>query len=82
MSLRTVHVKLTAEPPPTGTANAWPVTVIRSVFLGDMTQIHVRWGTREIIARQTGPSPVADGATAHLTIDPTTCILLDPPDQS
>ncbi len=76
MSLRTVHLKLTAARP-AGDVNVWPVTVIRSVFLGDMTQIHVRWGKREMIARQTGPAPVADGATAYLRVDPETCILLD-----
>ncbi len=77
LSLRTVHLKLTADRPATE-INSWPVTIIRSVFLGDMTQIHVRWGQRELIARQTGPSPVADGGTAYLTVDPATCILLDP----
>ena len=76
LSLRTVHLKLTADRP-AAAVNAWPVIVIRSVFLGDMTQIHVRWGKRELIARQTGPAPVADGATAWLTVDPETCILLD-----
>ena len=77
LSLRTVHLKLTAERP-AREINAWPITVIRAVFLGDMTQIHLRWGTRELIARQTGPAPVADGQAAYLTVDPENCILLDP----
>jgi ABC-type Fe3+/spermidine/putrescine transport system ATPase subunit len=76
MSLRTVHLKLSADRPPVGT-NFWPVTVLRSVFLGDITQVHVNWGQRELIARQTGPCPVADGQTAFLAIDPKHCVLLD-----
>jgi len=76
MSLRTVHLKLSAQRP-LADINIWPVTIIRSVFLGDMTQIHVRWGTRELIARQTGPSPVVDEETAYLMVDPEKCILLD-----
>lgn len=40
MSVRTVHLTLAVEEP--GAArNRWPVRVVRSVFLGDMTQVHV-----------------------------------------
>ncbi|MBL8702850.1 MAG: ABC transporter ATP-binding protein [Alphaproteobacteria bacterium] len=77
LSLRTVHLKVGAARP-AGDTNVWPVELIRSVFLGDMTQLHLRWGKRELIARQTGPAPVADGAQAWLQAAPETCILLDP----
>jgi iron(III) transport system ATP-binding protein len=76
LSLRTVHLKLSAERPP-AEANVWPATVLRSVFLGDITQVHVQWGRRELIARQTGPCPVRDGQPAFLRIDPKHCVLLD-----
>jgi hypothetical protein len=76
MSLRKVHLKLAAMRPP-GDHNVRPVTVIRSVFLGDMTQIHVRLGPREMIVRQTGPSPVGDGLQGFLSVAPEHCVLLD-----
>jgi ABC-type Fe3+/spermidine/putrescine transport system ATPase subunit len=76
LSLRTVHLKLTADQPP-GARNVWPVTIIRSVCLGDITQIHVRWAQRELVARQVGPPPAANGQTVYLSVDPSHCIVLD-----
>ena len=46
--------------------NTWPVTIIRAVFLGDITQVHVQWGSRELVVRQIGASAVAAGQTAWL----------------
>jgi iron(III) transport system ATP-binding protein len=80
MSLRTVHLRLDADRPPAGDpagANVWPVTIRRAVFLGDITQIHVEWGGRELIVRQTSATPLQPGQTAFLSIDPAQCILLE-----
>ncbi len=52
MSVRTVHLRLSAKRPD-AQVNVWPVTIRRSVFLGDMTQLHVEWGNRELVIRQT-----------------------------
>jgi len=76
LSLRTVHVRLGDEPP-AGTPNTWPVSVNRSVFLGDMTQVHVAWGSRELIVRQTKAGEFAPGQSVHLQIAPEQCILLE-----
>ena len=59
LSVRTVHLHLTPERPP-GERNVWPVTVGRTVFLGDLTQAHVAWGGRELVVRHTR-LPVAGG---------------------
>ena len=77
MSVRTVHLRLTAERPD-APVNVWPVTVRRSVFLGDMTQVHVDWGDRELIIRQTVADAPAEGATAYLSIAPDNAIMLEP----
>jgi iron(III) transport system ATP-binding protein len=76
LSVRTVHLALTADQP-AGMANTWPVTVIRAVFLGDITQLHVQWGGRELVVRQIGAAPVDPGQTAYLRAAPEHCILLD-----
>jgi ABC-type Fe3+/spermidine/putrescine transport system ATPase subunit len=82
MSLRTVHLCLSAKPlektAPDETLNVWPVEVKRSVFLGDLSQIHVAWGDRELVVRQTAMSPFANGQTAYLAISPEHCVLLEP----
>ena len=47
--------------------NVWPVAIQRSVFLGDLTQVHVDWGGRELVVRQTGiAAPV--GRPARLPV--------------
>src|SRR6185437_9523323 len=43
LSVRAVHFTLDKERPP-GERNVWSATVHRSVFLGDLTQVHVLWG--------------------------------------
>jgi iron(III) transport system ATP-binding protein len=77
LSLRTVHLSLSAKPPDEP-FNVWPVVVKRSVFLGDLSQIHVAWGDRELVVRQTSASPFADGQTVYLAISPEHCVLLEP----
>ena len=62
---------------PAATENIWPVTISRAVFLGDITQVHVDWGGRELIVRQTTTMPLMPGRTAFLSIDPAHCILLE-----
>ena len=51
--------------------------VVRSVFLGDLTQLHVDWGGRELVIRQTVAGAFAEGATAYLCVDPSHCVLLE-----
>ncbi len=80
LSMRTVHLRLSVAAPPPDVApvvNVWPVTIRRSVFLGDITQLHVDWGGRELVIRQTVADQFAEGAPAFLSIDPTCCVLLE-----
>jgi ABC-type Fe3+/spermidine/putrescine transport system ATPase subunit len=77
MSLRTIHLRLHAKPPDE-TVNVWPVVVKRRVFLGDLSQIHVAWGDRELVVRQTAMSQLAEGQAAYLAISPEHCVLLEP----
>jgi ABC-type Fe3+/spermidine/putrescine transport system ATPase subunit len=76
LSVRAVHFSLGNERP-NGERNIWPVSVRRSVFLGDLTQVHVTWGDRELIVRQSGMKPWADGQPAYLSVDPRHCVLLE-----
>ena len=76
LSLRTVHLRLSADRPALG-ENVWPVRVKRSVFLGDLTQVHVEWGGRELVIRQTTAAPCGEGEKAYLSIDPSHCVLLE-----
>jgi iron(III) transport system ATP-binding protein len=77
MSVRTVHLQLSAAPP-AAAINVWPVMVSRSIFLGDLTQVHVDWGGRDLVIRQTAADTFKAGATAYLSIDPGHCVLLEP----
>ena len=76
MSVRIVHLRLNAELP-AGQVNVWPVVVRRSVFLGDMTQLHVDWGGRELVTRQTVLDALTEGDAAYLSIAPSNCTLLE-----
>jgi ABC-type Fe3+/spermidine/putrescine transport system ATPase subunit len=76
LSLRTVHLRLSAGRP-ARSENVWPVRVKRSVFLGDLTQVHVEWAGRELVIRQTTAAPCGEGETAYLSIDPSHCVLLE-----
>ena len=74
LAIRTVHLQLAAAIPP-GT-NVWPVTVTHSIFLGDLTQIHVDWGGRELVIRQTASDALRPGA-AFLSVPPHRVTLLE-----
>ena len=76
MSVRTVHLRLDEKPPP-GKLNVWPVTVKRAVFLGDLTQIHLDWGGKELVVRRTALDSLAEGQQAFLSVDPQRCVLLE-----
>lgn len=78
MSLRTVHLHLDARPPE-GELNVWPATVRRSVFLGDLTELHVDWGGRELVVRRSAGGELAPGQPAYLSADPRRCVLLEAP---
>ena len=77
MSVRTVHLQIGATPPP-ARLNVWPVLVRHAIFLGDLTQLHVDWGGRELVIRQTAAKAPAEGSTVYLSIEPGHCVLLEP----
>ena len=76
LAIRTVHLGLSEAADPDH-PNTWPVTVKRSVFLGDLSQIHVAWAGREVILRQTQRQAWRDGQSAYLAAAPEHCILLE-----
>ena len=76
LSIRTVHFRLAAESD-AGAINVWPARIIRSVFLGDLTQVHLDWGGQEIVVRQIGPPVAAAGEAAYLNAAPSQCALLE-----
>jgi iron(III) transport system ATP-binding protein len=76
MSVRTVHLLLSRNRP-NAEVNVWPVAVRRAVFLGDMTQVHVEWGGRELVIRQTIADAWSAGDRAWLSIAPANCVLLE-----
>jgi iron(III) transport system ATP-binding protein len=76
LSLRTVYLRLSDTRPP-GSVNVWPVDILRAVFLGDITQVHVAWAGRELVLRQTSGAAWSAGQAAYLTIDPSRCVLLE-----
>jgi iron(III) transport system ATP-binding protein len=77
LSLRTVHLCVKPKAP-VETLNVWPAVVKRSVFLGDLSQIHVAWGGRELVVRQTAMPEFVKGQTVYLAIAPEHCVLLEP----
>ena len=76
VSIRTVHLKLRAAATP-DRVNSWPVRIERAVFLGDLTQINVAWGDRELVIRQTAAPPYREGDMVMLSVDPRRCVLLE-----
>ena len=76
VSIRAVHIGLSKEPQANG-PNSWPAQVRRSVFLGDLTRIHVILGDRELVVRQSGIQHWPDGESVYLTFDPSHCVLLE-----
>jgi len=76
LSVRAVHFALGRERP-AGDRNVWQAAVHRSVFLGDLTQVHVTWGDRELVVRQSGMQLWEDGQPVWLSVDPRHCVLLE-----
>jgi iron(III) transport system ATP-binding protein len=76
LAVRTVHLTLSPERPVFET-NVFPVIVERAVFLGDITQMHIRLGSQSLIVRQIGPAPADAGGTAWLHMPPERCTLLE-----
>ncbi len=77
LSVRTVHLRLATERPP-GERNVWPVTIRRAVFLGDLTELHVDWGGRELVVRSSAAAGLLAGSPAFLSVTPERCVLLEP----
>ena len=75
-SVRTVHLSLSRDRP-AGITNVWPVTVIRSVFLGDIVQVNVRWGGQDLVIRQIGAPGIGEGEVGYLHVPPQLCALLE-----
>jgi len=76
LSVRTVHLQLHAERP-AGDRNVWPVTVARSIFLGDLSEIHVDWAGRQLIIRRSALDKIHEGQQVFLSVDPSRCVLLE-----
>ena len=76
LSVRTVHLQLQTENP-TRSRNVWPVRVARSIFLGDLSEIHVDWGGRQLIVRRSALDQIERGQVVFLSVDPRHCILLE-----
>ncbi len=76
VSIRAVHIALSKEPQ-ADRRNSWPAQVRRSVFLGDLTQIHVILGDRELVVRHSGVQHWSEGQSVYLTFDPCHCVLLE-----
>lgn len=76
LSVRTVHLQLHAKRPE-GNRNVWPVTIARSIFLGDLSEIHVDWGGRRLIIRRSALDRMDEGQQVFLSVDPSRCVLLE-----
>ena len=57
VSVRTVHLRLSPHRP-AGERNVWPARIEKTVFQGDFTQVHVRWGDQTLIARCAALDPL------------------------
>jgi len=76
VSVRTVHLTISSDRP-AGTQNVWSARVGKTVFQGDFTQVHVRWGDQHLIARCAAMEPIAVGQEVYITVDPKRVVLLD-----
>ncbi|MBV6306323.1 ABC transporter ATP-binding protein [Candidimonas humi] len=76
LSVRTVHLQLSSQRP-AGDRNVWQVTIARSVFLGDLSEIHVEWGGRKLIIRRSALDRMEEGQQVFLSVDPNRCVLLE-----
>src|SRR5689334_25149190 len=75
MSVRTVHLRLSSQRP-AGERNVWPARLEKTVFQGDFTQLHVRWGDQPLIARCAALDPLPVGQEVFITVDPKRVVLL------
>jgi ABC-type Fe3+/spermidine/putrescine transport system ATPase subunit len=75
-SVRTIHVRLTREPPP-GSRNVWRARIRRRVFQGDFTQYHVDWDGRPLVVRSATVDPFAEDDEVYLAVEPRHCVLLE-----
>ena len=76
LSARTVHLQLHTQRPE-GNRNVWPVTITRSVFLGDLSEIHISWSGRTLIIRRSALDQMDEGQQVFLSVDPKRCVLLE-----
>jgi len=53
------------------------VTVARSIFLGDLSEIHVDWAGRQLIIRRSALDKIHEGQQVFLSVDPSRCVLLE-----
>jgi len=75
-SIRTVHLRLTREPP-AASRNMWPVTISRRVFQGDFTQYHVDWDGRPLVVRSAAFDLFEEDDRVYLSVEPRHCVLLE-----
>ena len=75
-SVRTVHVRLTREPP-AGARNVWPARIRRRVFQGDFTQYHLDWDGRALVVRSAAGDPFAEDDAVYIAVEPRHCVLLE-----
>src|SRR5215471_5254026 len=75
MSVRTVHLRLSPQRP-AGERNVWPARLEKTLFQGDFTQVHVRWGDQPLIARCAALDPLAAGQEVFIAVDPKRVVLL------
>ena len=75
MSVRTVHLRLSPQRP-AGERNVWPARLEKTLFQGDFTQVHVRWGDQPLIARCAALDPLPAGQEVFITVDPKRVVLL------
>jgi ABC-type Fe3+/spermidine/putrescine transport system ATPase subunit len=75
MSVRTVHLRLSPQRP-AGERNVWPARLEKTVFQGDFTQVHVRWGDQPLIARCAALDPLPAGQEVFIAVDPKRVVLL------
>jgi iron(III) transport system ATP-binding protein len=75
VSVRTVHLRLSPQRP-AGERNVWPARLEKTVFQGDFTQVHVRWGDQPLIARCAALDPLPAGQEVFIAVDPKRVVLL------
>ena len=61
---------------PPGARNVWPVRVEKTVFQGDFSQVHLKWGDQLLVARCAAMEPIAAGSEFFMTVEPRRVVLL------